>query len=70
MVFQFVSLYPHLKIRENIVFPLKARGVPKAEIARKLDWVTGIFDLGDELDRYPARFRPVRGRRWRLARAR
>ncbi len=28
MVFQFVSLYPHLKIRENIVFPLKARGVP------------------------------------------
>ena len=30
MVFQFVSLYPHLKIRENIVFPLKARGVARA----------------------------------------
>ena len=29
MVFQFVSLYPHLKIRENIVFPLKARGVAR-----------------------------------------
>ena len=43
MVFQFVSLYPHLKIRENIVFPLKARGVARAEIARKLDWVVSVF---------------------------
>ena len=28
MVFQFVSLYPHLTIRGNIAFPLQARGVP------------------------------------------
>ena len=30
MVFQFVSLYPHLNVAENIVFPLKARGMARA----------------------------------------
>ena len=69
MVFQFVSLYPHLKIRENIVFPLKARGVPKAEIARKLDWVTGIFGLGAELDLYPGSLPPGARQKVALARA-
>jgi len=69
MVFQFVSLYPHLKIRENIVFPLKARGFPRAEIARKLDWVTGIFGLGDELDRYPGALPPGTKQKVALARA-
>ena len=69
MVFQFVSLYPHLRIRENIVFPLKARGVARAEIARKLDWVTEIFKLGDDLDRYPAALPPGARQKVALARA-
>jgi ABC-type sugar transport system ATPase subunit len=69
MVFQFVSLYPHLKIRENIVFPLKARGVGRSEIARKLDWVTEIFRLGDELDRYPSALPPGARQKVALARA-
>ncbi|MDQ0324130.1 ABC-type sugar transport system ATPase subunit [Pararhizobium capsulatum DSM 1112] len=69
MVFQFVSLYPHLKIRENIVFPLKARGVAKAEIARKLEWVTDIFKLGRDLDRYPGTLPPGARQKVALARA-
>ena len=69
MVFQFVSLYPHLRIKENIVFPLKARGVPKAEIARKLDWVTEIFKLGDDLSRYPGALPPGARQKVALARA-
>ena len=69
MVFQFVSLYPHLKIRENIVFPLKARGVPRTEIARKLEWVTDVFKLGDELDRYPSALPPGARQKVALARA-
>ena len=39
MVFQFVSLYPHLRVAANISFPLRARGAPRAEIAERLDWV-------------------------------
>ena len=69
MVFQFVSLYPHLSIKENIVFPLKARGVAKAEIARKLDWVTDVFKLGDELARYPSALPPGARQKVALARA-
>ncbi|MBL8582522.1 MAG: ABC transporter ATP-binding protein [Rhizobiaceae bacterium] len=69
MVFQFVSLYPHLTIRENIAFPLKARGTPRAEIARKLEWVTGVFKLGDELNRYPAALPPGARQKVALARA-
>ncbi len=69
MVFQFVSLYPHLKIRENIIFPLKARGVARTEIARKLDWVVSVFGLGDELDRYPGSLPPGARQKVALARA-
>lgn len=69
MVFQFVSLYPHLTIKENIVFPLKARGVAAAEVARKLDWITGIFKLGDELKRYPSALPPGARQKVALARA-
>lgn len=69
MVFQFVSLYPHLRIGENIVFPLKARGVPAAEIRRKLDWVTEVFKLGDDLGRYPGALPPGARQKVALARA-
>ena len=33
MVFQSYALYPHKTVAENIGFPLKVRGVPKAEQA-------------------------------------
>ena len=69
MVFQFVSLYPHLSIKENIIFPLKARGIAREEIVRKLDWVTGIFKLGDELRRYPSALPPGARQKVALARA-
>lgn len=69
MVFQFVSLYPNLSIAENIIFPLKARGVARAEIARKLDWVTGVFRLGDELKRRPGALPPGARQKVALARA-
>ena len=69
MVFQFVSLYPHLSVAENIVFPLRARGVSRAEIARKLDWVTSVFKLGDDLRRYPSALPPGARQKVALARA-
>ena len=30
-VFQFFALYPHMSVRENIAFPLKSQGTPRAE---------------------------------------
>lgn len=69
MVFQFVSLYPHLNARENILFPLRARGMSAREIARRLDWVTGVFDLGAELRHYPRALPPGARQKVALARA-
>ena len=43
MVFQSYALFPHLTVAENIAFPLKQRGVSRAErddaVARMLDLV-------------------------------
>ena len=69
MVFQFVSLYPHMKIKDNIIFPLKARGMANAEIARKLEWVCDIFDLSGILNRYPGALPPGARQKVALARA-
>ena len=34
MVFQFYALYPHLKTRDNLAFPLRAEGLPEKEVPR------------------------------------
>ena len=53
MVFQGYALYPHLTARENIAFPLKMRGVAKAERARRVDEVAATLGLARLLDRRP-----------------
>src|SRR5207249_5824511 len=37
MVFQNYALFPHMTIAENIGFPLSVRGVPAADIARRVE---------------------------------
>ncbi|MDX1609800.1 MAG: ABC transporter ATP-binding protein [Halofilum sp. (in: g-proteobacteria)] len=69
MVFQSFALYPHMSVRENIRFPLVARKVPANEQQRKLDWVTGILDIGDLLERRPTRLSGGQMQRVALARA-
>jgi len=69
MVFQNFALYPHMNVRENIRFPLRARKVPAAEQARKIDWVAGILEIGDLLERRPTRLSGGQMQRVALARA-
>ncbi|CAN5353299.1 ABC transporter ATP-binding protein [soil metagenome] len=69
MVFQFISLYPHLRIRGNIAFPLQARGMPRDEIAGKVAWVSKLFDLEDILDKYPGGLPPGAKQKAALARS-
>jgi ABC-type sugar transport system ATPase subunit len=49
MVFEDYSLYPHLSVFENIAFPLRVRGVPAAEVARKVNDVVALLGLGSLL---------------------
>jgi multiple sugar transport system ATP-binding protein len=54
MVFQSYAIYPHMTVRENIGFPLRLAGLPKAEIARKVEETAAILELGELLERKPA----------------
>ncbi|PZX16479.1 putative spermidine/putrescine transport system ATP-binding protein [Palleronia aestuarii] len=37
VVFQNYALFPHLTVAQNVAFPLQMRGVPRGEIARRVD---------------------------------
>jgi multiple sugar transport system ATP-binding protein len=54
MVFQNYALYPHMTVRDNMGFALKLAGMPKAEIAQKVDEAARILDLEQHLERKPA----------------
>ena len=53
MVFQSYALYPHMSVRDNMGFSLKAAGVPREEIARKVDAAAKVLKLDALLDRRP-----------------
>ena len=54
MVFQNYALYPHLNVAENIVFGLRIRRTPKADVEQQVSEVAGILGLTDYLERRPA----------------
>ena len=69
MVFQFVSLYPHLTVAENIAFPLKARGERGAAVRKKVEAIAKTFDLTDALRRRPRALPPGAWQKAAIARA-
>ena len=53
MVFQGYALYPHLSAADNIAFPLRMRGVPRAERELRVREVAETLGLGALLGRKP-----------------
>jgi len=53
MVFQNYALYPHMSVYDNIAFGLKLRGMPKAEIDRRVGEVAEMLGLQKLLQRKP-----------------
>jgi multiple sugar transport system ATP-binding protein len=53
MVFQFYALYPHLTVRDNIAFPLRAARLPAGEVKSRVDAIASRMDLGRLLPLYP-----------------
>ncbi|WP_171055314.1 MULTISPECIES: ATP-binding cassette domain-containing protein [unclassified Nonomuraea] len=45
MVFHFYALYPHLRTRDNLAFPLRAEGLPKAEVRERVDEAARLMRL-------------------------
>ncbi len=50
-VFQMFALYPHLNVRQNISYPLKSQGMPKAQIKSKVAEVAKILGIEDILSK-------------------
>jgi sn-glycerol 3-phosphate transport system ATP-binding protein len=69
MVFQSYALFPHLSVRENVVFGLKVRRVPKAERAEKLARALAITGLEGYEARKPGELSGGQRQRVALARA-
>lgn len=53
MVFQNNALYPHKTVAANIGFALRTKGLPKDEIARRVDQAAEILGLRPYLKRLP-----------------
>src|SRR5512135_556963 len=53
MVFENYALYSHMTVSENLAFPLHARGLPKAEIEKRIGRMAEILQITDLLDRRP-----------------
>src|SRR5256886_12666702 len=69
MVFQSHALYPHLSAWGNIAFGLEVRGVPSAEIARRVEQAAQRLGLTGALERRPGALSGGERQRVALARA-
>ena len=51
MVFQSYAVWPHMTVRQNVVYPLKHRKIARAEARRKVDEVLELVGLTEYADR-------------------
>lgn len=68
MVFQNYALYPHMSVKENILFGLDVKKVPKEERQRRLEKAAELLGLTEYLNRKPRELSG--GQRQRVALAR
>ena len=69
MVFQDYGLYPHMRVRDNIAFPLRIRGMEKAAREEKAEAVAKRLHIEHLLDRKPPALSGGEKQRVSLARA-
>lgn len=65
MIFQSYALYPHMTVREQFAFPLKATKMPAKEIERRVQEMADFLHMHELMDRYPAELST--GQRQRVA---
>lgn len=69
MVFQNYGLYPHMRVYDNIAYPLKVRGTAVEEIDPRVKKAAAQVELSDYLDRKPRALSGGQRQRVALARA-
>ena len=51
MVFQSYAVWPHMTVRQNVAYPLKARGASRADIAKGVEEALTLVELSQYADR-------------------
>jgi ABC-type sugar transport system ATPase subunit len=69
MVFQSYALYPHLRVRDNLGFPLRMHGVPPQEIRERVQRTAVALGIEPLLDRRPGELSGGQRQRVALGRA-
>ncbi|WP_435607997.1 ABC transporter ATP-binding protein [Pseudomonas knackmussii] len=69
MVFQSLALFPHMTVGENIAYPLKLRGVGKAEQQARVSELLQMIQLQQMIDRPVAKLSGGQRQRVAIARA-
>ena len=69
MVFQNYAIFPHLNVRDNVAYGLKARKVDKAEIEKKVNEALELVQITHLADRKPNELSGGQQQRVALARA-
>jgi spermidine/putrescine transport system ATP-binding protein len=68
-VFQQYALFPHLNVRENVAYGLRANRTPKSEIAQRVEQALSMVRMSDYANRKPAKLSGGQQQRIALARA-
>ena len=69
MVFQSYAIFPHLTVRQNVAYGLKARKVPKAEMNERVNRAMKLTQIDQYADRQPQQLSGGQQQRVALSRA-
>lgn len=69
LVFQNYALYPHLTVRENIMFPLKMSKMAKNLRNERAEEMAELTKIADQLDKYPRQLSGGQQQRVAISRA-
>ncbi len=69
LVFQNYALYPHMTVKQNILFPLENLKVTRAEALARVEEMAKLVRIDDQLDKKPAQLSGGQQQRVAIARA-
>ncbi|KAB8121717.1 MAG: ABC-type sugar transport system ATP-binding protein [Candidatus Phytoplasma cynodontis] len=69
LVFQNYSLYPHMTVRQNVIFPLQNLKMPKDQIEKELKRISILASIEEYLDKKPSELSGGQQQRVAIARA-
>jgi len=69
MVFQDIALFPYMTVRQNIGYPLRIAGLPRARVDEKVERVAATLGLSDKLGQKPGQLSGGQQQRVAIGRA-